>query len=318
MSTTLDSPAEAGNGAAGLYESSLLKRRRRSDAELETLDAQIVDVLEADNPQSVRHVFYRMTNPRLAEPVEKSKLGYVLVQRRCLALRRSGRVHYGWIVDASRAGYHINTFDDAGDFIGRFTSLYRGQVWTRDLPRVEVWCESQSLAGVIRGECKELAVSLYPTRGFPSVTQCWEAAQHINYHSRDLTVILYVGDYDPSGVLIDASLERELRSHVSTPLEFRRLAINEDQITDYDLPTKPRNAGERRRPEIQETVEAEAMPASEMRRIVREAVESYLPEGALDVIKVAEESEKAGLKLFADMLSLHGTDRTVEVMEDLL
>jgi hypothetical protein len=32
-------------------------------------------VLAADHPQSVRHCFYRMTDPRLPEPVEKSDRG---------------------------------------------------------------------------------------------------------------------------------------------------------------------------------------------------------------------------------------------------
>ena len=76
-----------------------------------------------------------------------------------------------------------------------------------------------------------------------------------------------LGDFDPAGVLIDRHVEAELR----------RLAINPEQIAAFDLPEKPRKAGDRRRLDIEQTVEAEAMPAGEMRRLVREAVESYLP-----------------------------------------
>ena len=42
--------------------------RRRTKAEIETFEAQIYNELLADNPQSVRHVFYRMTDPRLPVP----------------------------------------------------------------------------------------------------------------------------------------------------------------------------------------------------------------------------------------------------------
>lgn len=56
------------------------------------IDAQIIAVLKEDHPQSVRHVFYRMTDPRLSEPVEKSDKGYRHVQDRCVKLRRAGRV----------------------------------------------------------------------------------------------------------------------------------------------------------------------------------------------------------------------------------
>ena len=71
-----------------IYRTRTIKRRR-TKAEIEQLDRQIIDVLRFDHPQSVRHVFYRMTNPRLPEPVEKSdKTGYRHTQDRIKKLRR--------------------------------------------------------------------------------------------------------------------------------------------------------------------------------------------------------------------------------------
>lgn len=81
---------------SAVYRASTLKRERRSKERLDQLDAQIIAVLKADHPQSVRHVFYRMTDPRLSEPVDKSDRGYRHVQDRCVKLRRSGRVTAGW------------------------------------------------------------------------------------------------------------------------------------------------------------------------------------------------------------------------------
>jgi hypothetical protein len=65
---------------------------RRSQEQCEQLNSQIIAVLNEDHPQSVRHVFYRMTDPRLAEPVEKTELGYRHVWHRLKMLRRRGRV----------------------------------------------------------------------------------------------------------------------------------------------------------------------------------------------------------------------------------
>ena len=288
-------------------------RNRPTKLQQATLDDQILDVLGEDHPQSVRHCFYRLTDPRLAQPVPKTEHGYRRVQRRCLALRRNGRIPYGWISDATRRGYHVDTFDGPGDFIRRFAGLYRAELWTEDLPHVEVWVESRSLAGVLTDTCRDLAVSLYPAGGFTSATLAYEAAIEIDRGDRDSAAVLYVGDYDAAGLLIDQSIEAELRSHLATPLDFHRLAVNEDQIAELDLPTKPRKVckvcrgdgcakcggtgyGDRRRLDIAETVEAEAIPAAIMRRMVREAVESYLPEGALQRARVAEESEREGLR----------------------
>ena len=75
---------------------------RRTTAQVEQLERQIFEILEEDNPQSVRHVFYRMTDPRLPEPVEKTEAGYRQVQQRLALMRRSGYIPYEWIVDATR------------------------------------------------------------------------------------------------------------------------------------------------------------------------------------------------------------------------
>ncbi len=288
-----------------VYGARAIKRSRRTKAQVDQLDQQIADVLRFDNPQSVRHVFYRMTDPRLTEPVEKSERGYRHVQHRCLMLRRSGAIPYGWISDSSRMAYHTGTYRGASDFLTRVAGLYRADLWGHtDVPAFcEVWVESRSLAGTLRDLCEELAVSLYPAGGFTSASFAYEAADALN--RQGATVVFYVGDHDPAGVLIDVSIERELRRHLkpTTSLDFRRIAITPEQITMYDLPTKPRKAGERRAQHIRTTVEAEAMPASLMRELLRENIESMLPAGLLDTVRVAEESERGELLKIAKMIA---------------
>ncbi len=288
-----------------VYRTRTIKRRRRTRAEVEQLDRQIIEVLRFDQPQSVRHVFYRMTDPNLPESVEKSEKGYRHVQDRIKKLRRNGRVPYGWITDASRRGYFTNTYSDASDFLNHMKGLYRADLWKDAASYCEVWTESRSIAGVIQDDCKELAVSLYPAGGFTSISLAFQAAEYINaeYFGRDV-MIFYLGDYDPAGVLIDVALERELRTHLDADvsLSFERIAITPEQIAAYDLPTKPRKASELRMPEITATVEAEAMPASVLRAILRDRIEALLPEDALEIARVAEDSERRHIERVAEML----------------
>ena len=93
----------------GMTEASQKKRRRRPKSQMETLRGQIWAVLQDDHPQSVRHVFYRMTDPRLAEPVEKSEAGARTVQNLLVKMRRDGTVPYGYIRDATRVGFFQKT-----------------------------------------------------------------------------------------------------------------------------------------------------------------------------------------------------------------
>jgi hypothetical protein len=276
-----------------------IKRRRRTAAEAQQLEHQILQVLEQDHPQSIRHIFYRMTDPRLPEPVEKAEHGYRQVQDRLTKMRRAGRVPYGWITDATRMGYITNTFRNPGEFLRRVAGIYRADIWQQSDFYCEVWVESRSIAGVVRADCEELAVNLYPAGGFSSISFAFEAAEFINENSHGKPVVIYyIGDYDPAGVLIDRSIESELRRHLTAGIDltFNRIGITADQIELYDLPKKPRKSSDRRALNIQDTVEAEAMPASILRRTLRSEIEALLPRNALAVALEAEKFERSILK----------------------
>jgi hypothetical protein len=161
---------------------------------------------------------------------------------------------------------------------------------------VQVWTESRSIASIVQRDCRELAVSLYASAGFASVTLPYEAAGIINEDARDKpVVVLYIGDFDPAGVLIDGRIEIELQRHLDRDItmQFERIAINEDQIATYDLPTKPRKETDRRAQHVQCSVEAEAMPAGILRQLLRDRIEQLLPDGALvDAERIDEQERK--------------------------
>ena len=172
---------------------------RRTKARVEALEREILSVVHEDSPISIRHIFYRLTDPRLPEPVEKTEHGYKQVQRRIVHMRRAGLIPYGAISDATRRGYHVATYTNAAEAIRRWHGAYRGNLWANADVYLEVWCESRSIAGVIEDTCEDLAVSLYPAGGFTSLTLAHDAAIGINAETRDGDLpayIVYIGDHD--------------------------------------------------------------------------------------------------------------------------
>lgn len=85
-------------------------------------------------------------------------------------------------------------------------------------------------------------------------------------------------------------------------VSFKRIGINEAQITEFDLPTKSRKKSDVRSRHVTATVEVKAMPAHILRGILRHSIESLLPKGALRAPKIAEQSEREGLKILASHL----------------
>lgn len=284
------------------------KRHRRTTDVLAVLDQQILNALSACWPQSVRHIFYKMTDPGLAVPVPKSDHGagngYAVVQRRMSQMRVNGSLPYSWVTDYTRRGFHVRTYGSATEFLRRTAGLYRADAWKLADSYVEVWCESRSIAGVIENLCDDLGVSLYPSGGFSSLTLVFNCAEYIKENLAEAgkpVNVIYIGDYDPAGVLIDKDIERKLRSHlgVGADLTFHRVGINQAQVREFNLPTKPRKPGDRRSLHVEEAVEAEAMPAEILLRLLRGKIETFMPENALRVARAAEDSEKQLLRIFA-------------------
>ena len=273
-------------------------KTRRTRKQIDVLEQHILEILEQDHPSSIRHVYYRLLDSRLDEPLVKTEAEYSNLLHRLKVMRQAGRMTYSWITDTTRRGHHVSTFHNLTDFARRVAGLYRSNLWSEAGTYCEVWCESRSLAGVLESDCNELAVSLYPCGGFASLSFGYESARYMADHANGRQCrIYYVGDYDPAGLLIDKDLESKLRSFLPDrfPLTFERIAVNHEQIQSFNLPTKPRKDSERRRPDVLETVEAEAIPVGVMRSMVRSKVEALLPPAALAMARQVEQEEKRNI-----------------------
>lgn len=69
-----------------IYLAGTIERQWRTRGRMNLLDDQIVEDLREDHTQSVRHVIYRITNSRLASPVEKLACCYWHLQSCYVAL----------------------------------------------------------------------------------------------------------------------------------------------------------------------------------------------------------------------------------------
>ena len=211
--------------------------------------------------------------------------------------------------DSSRFAYNnagYKGLDDA-EFVARCANMYRRNYWSTTDIYPQLWVESRSLAPTLEGTARELGVSLYPSGGMPSDTFVNEAAVDAVLSQRKHMVAVYVGDYDPSGLQISDSLETMLIDHLGYAAEhydldppeltFERVAINEQQIIDYSLPTKPvKETQSRKKYDIDRTVEAEALRPDTMRQIVADAFEPMIDRKDLELLRAVEASERNGLR----------------------
>ncbi|HEX8771733.1 MAG TPA: hypothetical protein VF711_13280 [Acidimicrobiales bacterium] len=99
-------------------------------------------------------------------------------------------------------------------------------------------------------------------------------------------------------------IERELRAMApEVDLTFHRLAVTPQQITDYGLPTRPTKTTDSRSRGFEgESVEVDAIPAPELRRLVADAIERHIEPGDLERITLIEQAERDALAAMAQGL----------------
>jgi hypothetical protein len=149
------------------------------------------------------------------------------------------------------------------------------------------------LTGVIYPITSMYDVPLMVARGYASLSFLHNAAEYID--NLDVPAFIYhLGDFDPSGVNAGEKIEQTLRELApSAEIQFQRIAVTPEQITAWDLPTRPTKATDTRAKNFGEiSVELDAIEPNRLRHLVQEALEQHLPAVQFEVLKAAEESER--------------------------
>jgi hypothetical protein len=104
---------------------------------VERLDA-IFAIVEEIEPRGVRQAFYQTVARGL---MDRTDADYDKVQRALVAMRRAGRVPYGWIVDGTRWMRKPRSFLSLEQAVQQTAESYRRAVWDDQPVRVEIWLE---------------------------------------------------------------------------------------------------------------------------------------------------------------------------------
>jgi hypothetical protein len=282
-----------------VYQASPIKRQRATRREMEIRARFLIEYAAEHGPVTVRGLYYQAEVASLPG-IGKTESGYGKIQRQVLDLRRDGRLDYRDIADATRWMRKPRSHDSIKDALEQTARLYRRNLWLDNEDYVEIWCEKDALAGVIYPVTSENDVPLMVARGFSSETFAYEAIAARGDDERDYWVY-YLGDFDRSGRDAARTLKEKLeRFAEDCPFDvmFEHLAVTEEQIARWNLSTRPhkRKSHADRKWPYPFACELDAIPADTLRELVRAAIEVHLPADQLNILKVAEESEREILR----------------------
>jgi hypothetical protein len=176
-----------------------------------------------------------------------------------------------------------------------------GEVYRRDRTEGQPWSvylgvEKAGLVAQLEAWFGELGVPVLALGGYTSQSFVSEVVRDVAGHGRP-GVLLYGGDFDPSGEDID----RDFVERTGCWARVERVALSAAQVAEYQLPpamgkaTDSRAAGFVKRHGALVQVELDALPPDTLRRLYAEALAPFWDEAAYQAAMGRERADLAEL-----------------------
>jgi len=191
---------------------------------------------------TLRQLYYQFVARDLIPNLQReyNKLGSVMNDARL-----AGLIDWNSIEDRTRNLQALPHWTSPSSIIRSAASSYRVDKWENQPWKVEVWIEKDALVGVLERVCNGWDVPYFSCRGYTSQSEMWGAAQRLIRCSGNgqETVILHLGDHDPSGLDMTRDIQERLRLFMRhegvQPVIVKRIALNMDQVSQYNPPPNP-------------------------------------------------------------------------------
>jgi len=263
---------------------------------------QICDGLEEYWPLTLRQVFYQLVN----KGMENSRSKYNDLSQLVKFMRLDGYLSWNILQDESRTLIDKRGWSDSSEF----AEVWADQVlngYTRCLVSdqekyVELWCEKHTLRKIIEKASWPYCVRCVFSIGFQSTTFLHEYRTRANraIEHEQQPVILYLGDFDPSGLCMLDAIAHTLRNEMDLQgVEVKRIGLNWGQVEDYNLPANftAIKKGDTRAKKFRDQygdhgVELDALHPEILKEITVEAIEDEFDMGLFEGQKEIERIER--------------------------
>lgn len=194
-------------------------------------------------------MFYALVSLRV---IPNSQPHYQYLSHFTARARENGQLSIDCFADRSRR--IIQDFNDTYETTEKY--IERGinhlecatYYYPKSIPRwhgqphyVEIWIEKDALSGTFKSILENRQVKIVPNRGFSSVSFDHENIERLkSYQNQGRQIhIRYFGDLDPSGESIDEIIASRLSKYGIFGVDFKRIAVTEEQMNSFNLPRNP-------------------------------------------------------------------------------
>lgn len=233
---------------------------------------------------------------------EYKRLGGILSDARL-----AGLVDWEMMEDRTRYMRTINAWENPAELIEASADQYKEDLWRDQKYRPEVWIEKDALIGVIEQPCEELRVSYFACRGYTSQSAQYEAGKRFRRYraKKQIPLVFHFGDHDPSGMDMTRDNQERLSMFARHGVEVRRLALNMDQVEQYNPPPNPAKETDSRSGDYiaqhgSESWELDALEPTVIGDLIRRNVDGLLQLSKWNEAKEEEDYNRKALQAVSD------------------
>jgi hypothetical protein len=282
-------------------------RPHKKTAQLMFQVREILEEYRDHLPLTARQIFYRMVAAYGYPKTEKAakSLGEHLARA-----RRAEMIPFDHIRDDGISVMAQAHYADENEFYKRIREqggAYERDKLARQKMNIRVYCEAAGMMPQLEKVCGPYSIPVYSCSGFDSVSakyQLKEACWRSFVYQGRRTVILHLGDYDPSGESIfNDGLVEDVHAFLlrdvphKEPQEvaaFERIALRAEHVERFNLPTAPPKESDSRTKNWQgeSTCQLEALPPDVLAGLLDATIKTYINLAVYERDLVAEEEER--------------------------
>jgi hypothetical protein len=238
---------------------------------------------------TLRQLFYRLVSTQV---IPNSQAAYKRLSALTAEARREG--DFPALIDRGRKIHQRIHFRDVADALSTIIGAYRLDRTEGQEVSLYLGVEKAGMVVQLESWFGRLGVPVLALGGYSSQTYADDVTAHTEGQDRP-AVLLYAGDFDPSGEDID----RDFTERTGCWDEVVRVALSARQVRDYRLPVNPgkttdsRAAGFIERHGSLMQVELDALDPDTLRSLFTEAIGGYWDTSAYEAV-LAREREDLG------------------------
>lgn len=259
----------------------------------------VAEYLEQGYAMTLRQIHYQFVARDLYENTQANykRLGNILD-----AARKAGEMDWDAIEDMTRILRRVPVWEGPEEALERVRTSFKLDPWDEQpkLRRIEVWVEKDAAVGIVQPTCDKLRIPYFSCRGYSSSSGLYEAGKRLqSYHKAGYeTIILYLGDHDPSGVQMTEVSDERVNMYARHEIDFRRIALTLPQVEEFNPPpnfvkeTDSRTKWYVDRFQTEDCWELDALSPKSVDQIIRAQVEPLIDQKAWDKTLADEEEHR--------------------------